>query len=351
MTMVSTGAISIGGSATCGSLNRSINIELGRAATATSNLNEAALRTLAGVPSGAISLSNFYGKSNSFAFTISTNQTNANLRTLAVNAGWNQSSNVLATVNAGVTIRSTATGTPALTINGSWPGGVRLVNNGTIFAQGGAGGGGGRVGPPPAYGPQPLGGTGQPGFAGGTALAVSVPVTIQNAGTIAGGGGGGGGSTVFRRCTCGCSAAWMIAGSGGGGGAGCGAGGIAGTITSVYQDYFSTSPVPSNGFAGSAGTTTAGGAGGPRGNFQGILNNFGGNGGGRGAAGSNGPDARNGGPWQAQGFNFCYSTPMTTGQSMGCLGPTPIGGAAGPAVTGNGFISWQAFGTRQGPIS
>lgn len=64
MTMVSTGEISIGGNATSGGLNRSINIELGRAASATSSLNESALRTLAGVPSGAISLSNFYGKSN-----------------------------------------------------------------------------------------------------------------------------------------------------------------------------------------------------------------------------------------------------------------------------------------------
>jgi hypothetical protein len=37
---------------------------LGRAAGATSNLNETALRTLAGVSSGAISLANFYDKSN-----------------------------------------------------------------------------------------------------------------------------------------------------------------------------------------------------------------------------------------------------------------------------------------------
>jgi hypothetical protein len=60
MPLVSSGEISIGGSTT----NRSINLELGRSATATSSLNESALRTLAGVASGAISLSNFYGKSN-----------------------------------------------------------------------------------------------------------------------------------------------------------------------------------------------------------------------------------------------------------------------------------------------
>lgn len=60
MPLVSSGEISIGGS----TANRSINLELGRSATATSSLGESALRTLAGVSSGAISLSDFYGKSN-----------------------------------------------------------------------------------------------------------------------------------------------------------------------------------------------------------------------------------------------------------------------------------------------
>lgn len=60
MPLVSSGEISIGGSTT----DRSINLELGRSATASSNLNETALRNLAGVSSGAISLSSFYGKSN-----------------------------------------------------------------------------------------------------------------------------------------------------------------------------------------------------------------------------------------------------------------------------------------------
>ena len=60
MPLNNSGPISIGGS----TAGQSINLELGRAATASSNLNESALRTLAGVPSGAISLSNFYGKSN-----------------------------------------------------------------------------------------------------------------------------------------------------------------------------------------------------------------------------------------------------------------------------------------------
>lgn len=60
MTLAASGTMSIGGSTS----TRSINLELGRAAGATSSMGESALRTLAGVSSGAISMSNFYGKSN-----------------------------------------------------------------------------------------------------------------------------------------------------------------------------------------------------------------------------------------------------------------------------------------------
>ena len=60
MTLATSGTMSIGGTTT----DRSINVELGRSATATSNMGETDLRTLAGVASGAISMSNFYGKSS-----------------------------------------------------------------------------------------------------------------------------------------------------------------------------------------------------------------------------------------------------------------------------------------------
>lgn len=63
MPLNSSGPISIGGS----TVGQSINLELGRSATAQSSLNESVLRTLAGVASGQISLSNFYGKSNVIA--------------------------------------------------------------------------------------------------------------------------------------------------------------------------------------------------------------------------------------------------------------------------------------------
>jgi hypothetical protein len=60
MALQSSGTISIGGSTS----GRSINLELNRSATATSSLDESALRSLANRSSGSISLSHFYGKSN-----------------------------------------------------------------------------------------------------------------------------------------------------------------------------------------------------------------------------------------------------------------------------------------------
>ena len=59
MTLASSGTMSIGGTTT----DRSINLELGRSATATSSLGETDLRSLAGVSSGTISISDFYGAS------------------------------------------------------------------------------------------------------------------------------------------------------------------------------------------------------------------------------------------------------------------------------------------------
>lgn len=60
MALQPSGTMSIGGPTS----GRSINLELGRSATASSSLGESALRTLAEVPSGAISMSDFYGASS-----------------------------------------------------------------------------------------------------------------------------------------------------------------------------------------------------------------------------------------------------------------------------------------------
>jgi len=60
MTLNASGPISLGGATT----GQSINLELGVSATALASINSTSFRTLAGVASGQISLSNFYGKSS-----------------------------------------------------------------------------------------------------------------------------------------------------------------------------------------------------------------------------------------------------------------------------------------------
>ena len=66
MALATSGTMSIGGT----TANRSINLELGRSATATSSLGESALRNLANDTSGAISMSAFYGKSSTDTQTV-----------------------------------------------------------------------------------------------------------------------------------------------------------------------------------------------------------------------------------------------------------------------------------------
>lgn len=281
-----------------------VNTELGYSSTATISLNQTAVRTLAGVPSGAISMSNLKGKSNQFAFTVSSNQTNANLRTLAINAGWNQASQLVATINSGITISSSSTGTPALTINGSFPGGVQLINNGVIIGRGGNGGNGANPN---------SSGTGGAGGSGGLAVSVSSAVSINNIGRISGGGGGGGGGGTQLN-NYGKAGSYYISGGGGGGGIGVssgGAGGASGGGGNVGQ-------------AGAGGTLTAAGAGGKTGRDDFNPNPYyGGNGGSYGSNGTNG------------------MAPIRPG----------AGGAAGGCLAGNTLVTWVAFGTRNGGIS
>lgn len=295
MTMNSSGPISLAGT----TAGVSIEIENGGNGTTQISLNDAAVRSLAGVPSGAIIMpTNFYGKANQFSFSITANTSNVNLRSAALTAGWNGSSALQATINSGVVVYSTSTGSYAMTVNGSFPGGVTLVNNGTILGAGGRGGDGG----------------GNPGNAAGPALLVSSAVTINNAiGRIAGGGGGGGGGNNNSYCVApsktGCTYSAFDGGCGGGGGIGNGAGGMG--IPGPTNQF------GENGTPGSAGTLTSAGSGGTR---------------------------------------SYYSTaqPGAAGGSYGATGSGASGGgggAGGAAVVGNSNITWTAFGTRNGSIS
>jgi hypothetical protein len=295
-----------------------VNVELGLSATAQISLNDAAVRGLFGVGSGAINMANGYGKANQFTFAIASNQTNANLRTLAVNAGWDGSSKVVATINSGVRITSNSTGTPALTINGSFPGGVELVNNGTIVGRAGNGGKGGNCTGRTTY-------VGSPGTAGGTSVAISTAVSIRNNGTIAGGGGGGGGGgSSYNQVGGGKDVSYTFyAGGGGGGGRSSStnsSGGAGGTAT---KGSFPGSAI--SGSAGGAGSYSAAGAGG-------------GGGGGSGNGGS-------GGAWGSNGAAGATNTAGAYSRKAG-----GAGGAGGAATSGQSNVTWLATGTRLGSL-
>ena len=139
MALNSTGPISLAGT----TAGQSIEIENGGTGTTTISLNDSAVRSLAGVASGAITMpTNFYGKSNAFTATISSNQSNLNLRTWALANGWNGTSAANITVGSGVYIWASANTGAGLVIDGSWPGGVTVTNSGYIMGKGGKGGNG-----------------------------------------------------------------------------------------------------------------------------------------------------------------------------------------------------------------
>jgi hypothetical protein len=172
-----------------------ISTELGRASTATTSLGETASRSLAGVASGQISMSNFYGKSLSFTFspTISANTANYNLKAAAIAAGWNQTTplNATVTINSGVYVYSTSTGAYAFQTGVTFPTGsvLRLINNGIILGMGGAGAAGMNSSVYVA--------TTINGAVGGPALLAQQAISITNNGIIGGGGGGGGNGASF----------------------------------------------------------------------------------------------------------------------------------------------------------
>jgi len=252
------------------------------------------LPTGIGVPSsGQISFDDLRGKSNVINLTTPEDTTlyNVNLRQALIDAGWNQTVPATYTISSTTKIFSTSVGSAALTVSGSFPNGLKIINNGKIYGKGGQGG----------YNFGGFGQGGGPGEAGGVAILVSTNCTIENIGTIGGGGGGGGcaGSPSNQ-------ASYFVTSGGGGGGAG-GDGGAAGT------SYYYTAP--------EAGGEETGGAGG-----VGYASVTGGKGGDLGCDGNGGPQGANGG------------------------GGGGAGGRSGRAVLGNEFVTWIAYGTIKGGI-
>jgi hypothetical protein len=309
MPLNNTGAISLGGTTP----GQSIALELGGPGTAQIALNDNNVRTLAGVPSGAIIMpTNFYGKSNrvTINLTISGNTYSydvfSNLGPTYV-AG---STDVTVTVNPGVLVGSTSTGAYAMLVPSSFNIGdnVTIVNNGTIIGTGGGGGPGGSGGNP-----------GSSGSGGGSALYVNRPTTVTNNGTIAGGGGGGGGGGGARTAP----NPTVRGGGGGGGGAGFDGGGGGGAGGS-FPGFVNANP-------GGSGNPTSGGGGG-----GGAIN--------PGNPSSGGP----GGPGGGQGAGGSSGSPAPAGGTRGNGGG---GGGAGNYIVGSPFVTWPATGTRLGNVA
>ena len=302
-----------------------VNVELGLSGTAQIGMNDSAVRTLFGIASGEIEMSDGYGKANEFTLTISSSTQEANLATLASSAGWNGSSALICNVNSNIYVWSDNISNAGLLLTGNFPGGVTVNNSGFIMGRGGQSGGG-------------QSGSTQVGYPAGDAIEISTSssVTINNnSGAYIGGGGGGAGGD------------WGGGGAGGGGGGENGEydyayGGRGGTIGQVGANgndpYNRGDPVAYGGGAGGGGGggDNTGyirrGAGGGRifpgtGGAGGGGNNAGGNGGAAGAAGTSrstfaGPG---GGGWGAAG-----------GNKSGTGTPNGNGGAGGKAIEDNG---------------
>lgn len=223
------------------------------------------------------------------SYTIAASTTNANLFTIAGSPSCTGGAYTF-TINSGVIVGSTSTGTAAL-VTGTFPAGstVTLINNGTIRGMGGAGGAGATLirtnvsGFPYVYFTPANGAN---GAAGGPAISLSFNITLNNtSGYIYGGGGGGGGGasngTSGGGAGGGQSHAASAAGAGGGGnsaGSAGAAGGPSGGGAGGAPGWCYTgagAAGAANGGAGGWGSTCGGGGGG-----GGIWGGVGGAGGG-----------------------------------------------------------------------
>ena len=221
------------------------------------------------------------------AITISASTTNYVLNTSKVAGYISGLTDLILTINPGVTIGSTSISTYSFDVDTTWAAGdtIAITNNGTICGKGGNGG----------YG----GGGPVPGENGGPGLRIQRAVSITNASGVVAGGGGGGGSAAACGGNCNYG--------GGGGGAGAEVGG-AGATGGGGGCNITCDP----------GTATAGGLGYvSNGSYGRIANGY--NGGARGAAGVSG----------------CSTS----------------GGAGGAATQGNSNITWVSTGTRLGALN
>jgi hypothetical protein len=267
-----------------------VNVELARPATQELEINDADVRSIAGVGGSGtvISMDDLRGKSArvQISLVISSATLNYDIYTNRGPSYVAGKSDITLTINSGVPVGSSNTGTAAISVPSAFDSDdtVTIVNQGIIYGRGGNGGNS----------------SAGSGGIGGRAIQVQRATTIDNQSTIAAGGGGGGaGPSRFVPRPFKQGGPVTFSGGGGGGGAGV-QGGAGGSLN------------------GGTGTSVSGGAGG----FVNPQSNPGGSGGGLGASGSN--------------------APFPTGGA---------GGAAGSYIVGNPFVTFTNTGTRQGSVS
>lgn len=287
--------------------------------------------------SGEIAVGDFYGAEGATIAVIESNTNNVDLAT-EFGSDWAANRLKVLIVNPGVTVGANSAGGFAMRAPSGMGATLEIRNFGTILGHGGAGGPGG----------SPNSGSGTPGSPGGTALSVSVPVSIDNQGTIAGGGGGGGGGGAGsggsvrnpRTCRrfasgqgcdqCPCPGGYQIQ-SCNNTGIRCAGGRKRIRTTSCFQDYDCSTTSPTSGGPGRPGGIGAGSNGGA--GSGGSPSSGGGGGAGSGGAG---------GPGGAIGSAGSAGTPGSPGGSGGNAGPR------GNYISGNSLVTWINNGTRLG---
>jgi len=287
--------------------------------------------------SGAIGLKNFYNAVNrvTLSATIGANTTETSITTSNVPGYIAGATDLTVYVSSGVYVYSTNTANPALTLGTGFAAGdtITLINKGFIMGQGGYGGSYGTWPRLIQYGPQ----------AGGPAISIGYPVTIDNTNAsayIAGGGGGGYGTAPNG-------------GQGGGG-----AGGGRGAVTynqSFGQGAAGGAPGQSGADAPSTGGQTGGkggGAGGGGAASDKTGPTGGGGGGGRILPGVGGPGVFGNFSGGAGGSANNPGATAQTGSGGGGGGWGAAGGsngaAGGKAVALNGnTVTWVAGNTTR----
>ena len=256
-----------------------VNVELGVGGTSIIGMNDANVRSLFQVVSGAISMSDGYGRSALAKLYIAATTTEINLRSWAIANGWPGTGAVEIYVNSGVWVYSDTAAVPAITIDGNWPLGLTLINNGIIMGMGGSGNGSAAISTSISYtmyatnyilgGGGRGGADGGGGAGGGNSTGAGVGVNSNNVTTSSAAGGRNPLGSNTPNSVINGKGNYIVYGGGAGGGGNCSwdcqnwqsRGGYGGGNANAGGAYASVQGSPAGGWGGGGGYGAAGGTG------------------------------------------------------------------------------------------